>query len=94
MEGVGTLHPAARQGEAVLGKVQEDIPLAGLGTEGHLDHLGREQKGGLVGDHHRRGSHMEAELGNPHPEVGSCHPGVGTVDHGTHRTQEGNLIWT
>lgn len=77
----------ARQGEAVLGKVQEDTPLAGLGTEGYLNQPGKGQKADLAGDHRRRGSRMEVVLGSPHPEVG-------TVGHATRCTLGGILTWT
>ena len=41
----------AHRGEAVLGTVREDSPLADPCTEGHLDQGGREQRAGLAEDH-------------------------------------------
>lgn len=87
MEGLGSLLLDAQQGKAVQGMDRVDSPLAGLGTKVHLDQGGKEQRGGLAGDHQRRGSHMQGVVGNSRPEVD-------TKGHGSHRTLEGSLTWT
>lgn len=83
--GRGSLVLAVHQGEAVLGRVRQGIPLAGPDREAHLDRLDREQKAGLVGNHHRMGSRMQVEVGSPRPVA--C-----KADRP--RTLGGSLTWT
>lgn len=77
----------AQRGEAVPGKDREGSPPAGLGTKGRWDQWGKEQRAGLAGDHHRRGSHRQGV-------VDKTRPVVRTAGHGSHHTLEGSLTWT
>lgn len=87
MEDLGSLLLEAQQGKAVQDMGRVHSPLPGLGTKEHLDQRGKEQRGGLAGDHQRPGSHKQGVVGTAHPEVD-------TKGHGSHRTLEGSLTWT
>lgn len=73
-----------QQAVAALDKGLEGSQLAGLGTEGHLDQKGMEQRDSLAVNHHMMGIHMEGVVGSSHPEVH-------TVSHEILRTLEGSL---
>lgn len=73
-----------QQAVAALDKGLEGSQLAGLGTEGHLDQKGMEQRDSLAVNHHMMGIHMEGVVGSSHPEVH-------TVSHEIRRTLEGSV---
>lgn len=58
-----------QQAEAALDKGLEGSQLAGLGTEGHLDQEGMEQRDSLAVNYHMTGIHTEGVVGSSHPEV-------------------------